>query len=52
MLTNSPMISDLNQGDISQIISPHSDEKYGESALMKILLVFGTVKHVDSWSMD
>ena len=47
VLTNNLLISNFNQGNIFQIISPHGDEKYGKSALMKILLVFGTVKHVD-----
>ena len=48
MLGNNPIISNFNQGDILQIITPHSDEKYRKSALMKILLVFGTVGHFDS----
>ena len=43
VLTNTPMISNLNQGDIFQIASPHIDEKYDKRALMTILQVFVTL---------
>ena len=46
-VNKNPLISNFDQGDIFQIISLHCDQKYGKSALLNILLVFRTVKHVD-----
>ena len=47
VLTNTPMISNFNQGDIFQINPRRSYEKYDKSPLMLISQVFGTLYHVD-----
>ena len=43
MLPSNPKILDITKGGIFESRFSHSDEKYNESALMKILQEFGTL---------